>query len=121
MSKKKTSSKDFLNLLDEQEVIKDRIAFEPPKKKRKTKATKKTYTIRGIELGVLQSEWVNFAINNTPQFVKDAITSKPAQEILTRVIEVGERVSQAVPTPLKRLTSLIPFFRGNTPKSRHKH
>ena len=90
MSKKKISSQDFLNLMDEQEVAPEKMAFNPTKapnrKAKKTKAkTKDTRLLGRYKLTPMQEEWVQFAVARTPKFVKDIVASPGAQKIVLQL------------------------------------
>lgn len=68
---KKISSKDFLDLLDEQENSKDRIAFKPKQNK--------------IQLSPVQKELLQFALDHSPKFVTDIVKSKRAEKFLNLI------------------------------------
>jgi len=89
MAKKKISSQDFLNLMDEQEAGPEKMAFNPAKeikpKKVKVKAVKPELFLGRFKLTPMQQEWVKFAEARTPRFVKDLVTSPTAQRLVEQV------------------------------------
>jgi|GEM_PF-2393844 len=90
MAKKKISSQDFLNLMDEQEAGPEKMAFNPakeikPKKAAKVKAAKPELFLGRFKLTPMQQEWVKFAEARTPRFVKDIVGSPTAQRLVERV------------------------------------
>jgi hypothetical protein len=79
--KKKISSQDFMNLLDEQENSTERIAFKPRKVTEAPKA----------KLGPVQKELLDLAIGFTPKFIADWAKSEAAQKWVDRIgVSVGE-------------------------------
>lgn len=88
MAKKKISSQDFLNLMDEQESRLEKPAFNPAQKITPKKTKKKTrialfggrYTLTPV-----QEEWFQFAVAKTPRFVKKLATSPAARKLVSRV------------------------------------
>jgi len=91
MAKNKISSQDFLNLMDEQEVAPEKMAFNPTKKttpKKLAKAKKKSVLFLGkYKLTPLQEEWVQFAVARTPKFVVDLVSSPAAQKLVSRIVK----------------------------------
>lgn len=88
MSKKKISSQDFLNLMDEQDDAREKMAFNPKKKAtpRKVKAKKQPEPLFGnYKLSPLQEEWLKFAVARTPKFVVDFVKSPAAQKLVAEV------------------------------------
>lgn len=73
--KKKVSSKDFLDLLDEQEVSKDRIAFKPQKKNKRSGHI-------NFQLSPMQKELIDLALKHSPKFVTNIVESKRTKKLL---------------------------------------
>ncbi len=95
---KKTSSEDFMNLLDDQETSGKAMAFDPAKKrtsserKFKTTGPKPAMKIGTYQLGPVQQELVEFVINRTPTFVTKWATSDEAKHLMERVGHSYSRV-----------------------------
>jgi hypothetical protein len=99
MGKKKISSQDFLDLMDEQVVAPEKMAFNPSKKP-SSASTKKAKTPETIlllgryKLTPVQEELVQFALNKTPKFVINLVSSPVARTLLERAQATVERLIQ---------------------------
>jgi hypothetical protein len=78
MSKKKTTSQDFLNLLSDQEEGSEKMAFTPVSSKRRRKMSKP-------RLSPIQKELIDFVIQRTPKSLTQFISSDLADQIATRL------------------------------------
>lgn len=121
MAKRKISSQDFLDMMDEQESSKGNPAFKParaadPKKKTSAKAkptakkamrkqtefaleeypTQLPFDLSNLPLTPLQKEWVQFAIANTPKFVVDLVSSPQAKMLVDTVVDQVERLRKRI-------------------------
>ena len=88
MPKKKISSQDFLNLMDEQDSSSEKVPFAQKSKPKpqRLKSKKKPIQILGrYTLTPMQEEWVQFAIARTPKFVWNLVASPTAQKLVDKV------------------------------------
>lgn len=100
MAKKKISSKDFIDLLDDQEMAAEKPAFKPTQAKRtkvktaSSSATSSTHTHKaktqtaapkGFTLTPMQREWIELALSSTPGVVTKIVTSDRALNLLEMI------------------------------------
>jgi uncharacterized protein (DUF1919 family) len=80
MAKKKISSQDFLNLMDEQESS-EKVVFTGKVKPTAKPAAK----MKKVKKRTIQDEWIEFASKNAPKFVLDIVAMPATQKLLKRI------------------------------------
>lgn len=88
MAKKKSSTQDFINLLDDQELANEKPPFKPAKAKRTQNAGKSASQARSkssFRLTPMQKEWLRFAAGRCPEFITRAVTSDRAVNFLEKI------------------------------------
>lgn len=99
---KKTSSEDFMNLLDDQDGAAETMAFDPAKKSGFQKKpgssarSRPSMKIGGYQLGPVQQELVEFVLKRTPAVVTKWATSSEAKLLLGRVEHSVVKVRRAL-------------------------
>lgn len=90
MAKKKISSQDFLNLMDEQESGPAKMAFNPareikPKRVRTKMKPQPELLLGRFKLTPIQQEWLKFAEARTPRFVREIVASPTTQFFVKKI------------------------------------
>lgn len=87
MVKGKISSQDFMNLLDDQEVAHETLAFSPPQAKRgkastsSSKGRKKQAPVNKAQV-TNRTNWLNLALTRSPIFITTLVTSDRVLKLL---------------------------------------